>query len=172
MRNRQLALLISAAALASSAAAGGIDAKRLAALSQAIAHGEYPKTTSVLITRNGELAFESYFGEGSKERLNNTRSATKFLTTLALGAAIAERAIPSEEAPAFAYLSDLKPFQNDSPQKQSITLKDLLTMSGALDCDDNNDDSPGNEDNMHAQSDWTRWAVDLPTISSAAYPKR
>jgi CubicO group peptidase (beta-lactamase class C family) len=164
MRNRQLALLISAAALASSAAADGIDAKRLAALSQAIAHGEYPKTTSVLIIRNGELAFESYFGEGSKERLNNTRSATKFLTTLALGAAIAERAIPSEEAPAFAYLSDLKPFQNDSPQKQSMTLKDLLTMSGALDCDDNNDDSPGNEDNMHAQSDWTRWAVDLPTM--------
>jgi CubicO group peptidase (beta-lactamase class C family) len=163
--NRQWVPLIAATALASNAvAAGGIAPNSLADLRQAIARGEYPKTTSVLIIRNGELVFENYFGEGSKERLNNTRSATKFLTTLALGAAIAEHAIPSEEAPAFSYLSDLEPFRNDSPQKQSITLRDLLTMSSALDCDDNVDDSPGNEDKMHAQSNWTRWAVDLPAM--------
>jgi CubicO group peptidase (beta-lactamase class C family) len=169
----RLVFLIVAAALASSAArsqdglhhatAGAINADPMASLGKAIARGEYPKTTSVLIIRNGEVAFEGYFGDGSKERLNNTRSATKFLTTLALGAAIAERAIPSEDVPAFAYLSDLKPFQNDSPQKQSITLKDLLSMSSALACDDNDDDSPGNEDHMHAQNNWSRWAVDLPT---------
>lgn len=35
-------------------------------------------------------------------------------------------------------------------------------MSSALDCDDNVENSPGNEDNMHRQSNWLRWAVDLP----------
>jgi CubicO group peptidase (beta-lactamase class C family) len=163
--NRHWVPVIAAAAWASSAiAAGGIDLKPLEDLRQAITRGDYPNTTSVLIVRKGALAFERYFGEGSKKRLNNTRSATKFLTTLALGAAIAEHAIPSEQAPAFAYLSDLKPFRNDSPQKQSITLRDLLTMSSGLDCDDNALDSPGNEDYMHAQLNWTRWAVDLPTM--------
>jgi hypothetical protein len=75
----RLVFLIVAAALASSAAhsqdglhhaiAGLINADPMAALGQAIARGEYPKTTSVLIVRNGEVAFENYFGDGSKERL-------------------------------------------------------------------------------------------------------
>jgi CubicO group peptidase (beta-lactamase class C family) len=140
----------------------------LMALQQAIAHGEYPNTTSVLIVRNGKLAYEHYFGDGSVEYLNNTRSATKFITTLALGAAISDGAIPSEHALAFTFLKDLKPFKNDTPSKEAITLQDMLSMSSALACDDGDDDSPGNEDNMHAQRNWTRWAVDLPTMQSYA----
>ncbi|MDP9008742.1 MAG: beta-lactamase family protein [Pseudomonadota bacterium] len=142
----------------------GLAAQPLAQLEQAIARGDYPKTTSVLIMRNGDLAYERYFGEGSQDLLNNTRSATKFMTTLALGAAIGEGAIPSEQLPAFAYLADLKPFQNDSADKEAITLKDMLSMSSALACDDNDENSPGNEDNLHEQGNWTRWAVDLPTM--------
>lgn len=140
----------------------------LAGLTQAIAHGDYPNTTSVLIVRSGKLAYEHYFGEGSKEFLNNTRSATKFMTTLALGAAIGDGAIPSEHALAFAYLADLKPFKNDTPSKEAIALQDMLSMSSALACDDSDDDSPGNEDKMHPQPNWTRWAVDLPTIPGYA----
>ena len=41
-------------------------------------------------------------------------------------------------------------------------------MSSALACDDNIDDSPGNEDRMHEQQNWTRWAVDLPTQADYA----
>ncbi len=145
-----------------------VDAKPLAELGHAIDRGEYPKTTSILIVRNGRLAYEQYFGEGSQEFLNNTRSATKFLTTLALGAAIGDHAIPSEHVRAFSYLAELEPFQNDSADKHAITLEDMLTMSSALACDDNDDASPGNEDNMHSQSNWTRWAVDLPTMQGFA----
>jgi CubicO group peptidase (beta-lactamase class C family) len=161
--NTQLLGLFAASVLAGSAASVAGELK-LADLEQAIARGDYPKTTSVLIMRNGNLAYEGYFGEGSRELLNNTRSATKFMTTLALGAAIGDHAIPSEQVRAFAYLSDLKPFQNDTPAKDAMTLKDMLTMSSALACDDNDDNSPGNEDNMHSQTNWTRWAVDLPTM--------
>jgi CubicO group peptidase (beta-lactamase class C family) len=149
-------------------AASGLDAKPLADLERAIAREEYPKTTSVLIIRDGNLVYEHYFGAGSQSLLNNTRSATKFVTTLALGAAIGDRAIPSEQVPAFSFLSDLKPFKNDSPVKDAITLSDMLSMSSALACDDNDDNSPGNEDNMHSKKDWTRWAVDLPTMAGYA----
>src|ERR1700683_3499734 len=72
------------------AKASDLNPGSLVSLEQAIAHGDYPNTTSVLIVRNGELAYERYFGEGSVEFLNNTRSATKFITTLALGAAISD----------------------------------------------------------------------------------
>ena len=140
----------------------------LLALAAAIDRGDYPKTTSVLVVRDGRTVYERYFGAGSPELLNNTRSATKVFAALAVGAAIADGAIPSPSVPAFAYLSDLAPFQNDTPEKDSITIADLLTMSSALDCDDNDDHSPGNEDRMHEQANWTRWAVDLPTLPGYA----
>ena len=171
--NRYLIALIGAAFLNSTVDAAeevksvrsmGLNTKPLMELEQAIGEGNYPKTTSVLIMRNGRLAYERYFGEGGKDLLNNTRSATKFMTTLALGAAIGDHAIASEHSLAFPYLSDLKPFQNDTADKHAITLEDMLTMSSALACNDDDDASPGNEDNMHSQNNWTRWAVDLPTM--------
>ena len=39
------------------------------------------------------------------------------------------------------------------PQKRSMTLEHLLTMSSGLFCDDGNDDAPGNEDKMWDQTD-------------------
>ena len=40
----------------------------------------------------------------------------------------------------------------------------MLTMSSALDCNDDDDKSPGIEDNMHPQPNWSRWAAGLPTM--------
>lgn len=149
-----------------SPAAAGLKTAPLAQLSDAVVNRDYPKTMSVLVVRDGKLAYEHYFGTGGRDVLNNTRSATKSITSLAAGAAIAEGAIASVHAPAFSYLSDLKPFKNDTPDKESITVEDLLTMSSALDCNDDDDNSPGNENNMHPQPNWTRWAVDLPAMQN------
>jgi CubicO group peptidase (beta-lactamase class C family) len=137
-------------------------------LRAAIGRGDYPKTTSVIVMRDGKPVFEQYFGDGSADRLNDTRSAMKAVTALAVGAAIADQAIPSAHAPAFPYFTDLKPFQNDTADKEAITLADMMSMSSALDCDDNTDASPGNEDKMHDQTNWTRWSVDLPTMTGYA----
>lgn len=142
----------------------GLKTAPLAALTQAVVDKDYPKTMSVLIVRNGQLVYEHYFGTGGRDVLNNTRSATKSITSLAVGIAIGESAIASVHAPAFSFLSDLKPFKNDTPDKEGITVEDFLTMSSALDCNDDDDNSPGNENNMHPQPNWTRWAVDLPTM--------
>ena len=140
----------------------GVDAAKLEGLPEAIASGRYPLTTSVLIVRDGKLAYERYFGDGAENRLNDTRSATKTLVALAIGKAIESGAIPSADAPAFDYFRDMAPFANDGPVKRAITLADLLTASSALDCDDNND-TPGNEENMYPQQIWTRFVLDLPT---------
>ena len=145
-------------------ASTGLDPKALNGLPAAIAHGDYPKTTSVLVVRESKLVYQAYFGEGSPTFLNNTRSATKAITALALGIAIGDGAIASQHVAAFSLLGDLKPFLNDTADKQAITLEDMLTMSSALDCDDNSDASPGNENNMHPQPNWSRWAADLPTM--------
>jgi CubicO group peptidase (beta-lactamase class C family) len=147
-----------------SPAAYRLNVAPLARLKDAVAKGQYPNTTSVLIVRDGRLVYEEYFGAGNRQLLNDTRSATKSITALAVGIAIGEGAIPSQRALAFSYLGDLRPFQNDSADKEAITIEDMLTMSSALDCNDDDDKSPGNEDQMHQQPNWSRWAVDLRTI--------
>lgn len=163
--HRHLVSVCAVLAVAGGTAAAGAPLDRLRA---AIARGDYPNTTSVVVMRDGKLVSEAYFGDGRPTLLNDTRSAMKAITALAVGAAIADQAIPSAQALAFPYLADLKPFKNDTPDKEAITLADMMTMSSALDCDDNDDDSPGNEDKMHAQQNWTRWSVDLPTAKGYA----
>jgi CubicO group peptidase (beta-lactamase class C family) len=141
----------------------GLKNGAFAELAGAVASGRFPKTTAVLLVYRGHLIYERYFGAGSRDSLNDTRSATKSVTSLAVGAAIEDGAISAVSAPAFAYLADLAPFRNDSALKQGMTIEDLLTMSSPLDCNDDVDASPGNEDRMHEQQQWTRWVVDLPT---------
>ena len=138
------------------------------ALERAIAAGEFPKTTSVLVARHGTLLYERYFGDGGPEVLNDTRSATKSVTALAVGAALADGALPSLDAPAFGFLGHLAPFAHDGAAKRAITLKDLLTMSSALDCDDSVEASPGNEERMYGEHRWARFAADLPVRTDYA----
>jgi CubicO group peptidase (beta-lactamase class C family) len=128
----------------------------------AIDGGEFPRTTSVLVERGGETLYERYFAGTSAATLHDPRSVGKSLTGLAVGAAIAEGKLASVDAPAFGFLRDLRPFARDGALKSAITIADLLTMSSALDCDDDDAKSPGNEENMYPQRVWARWAVDLP----------
>jgi CubicO group peptidase (beta-lactamase class C family) len=168
-----LGILLAAGGAASAGAPGDLQAATplsvganpapLQNLADAAGRGEFPKTTSVLVVYRNKLIYERYFGDGSPALLNDTRSATKSITALAVGEAIHDGAVGSVASPAFSYLTDLAPFGNDTAPKRGITIEDFLTMSSALDCNDDVDASPGNEDRMYEQSRWTRWAVDLPT---------
>ena len=149
------ALLASAPAFADDIALPGLPA--------AIARGDFPRTNAVLVMKEGRLVHEAYFGEGGPEILNDTRSAMKSVTSLAIGMAIDDRAIRSVSDRAFELLDDMRPFANDSAAKREITVEDLLTMSSALACDDDDPASPGNEAVLQQQHDWARWVVDLPT---------
>src|SRR5947209_19114922 len=86
-----------------------------AGIAASLARGDAPKTTSVLVLRGDSVEYEGYFEGATRETLHDTRSATKSLTSLAVGLAIARGALPGVSAPAFPYLSDLKQFANDGP---------------------------------------------------------
>ena len=131
-------------------------------MEQAIMADSFPNTTSVMLLQNGEITYEGYFGYGDRALLNDTRSATKSLTALAIGIAIDEGKLTVDQ-PVFELLKDKAPFENETPFKKQITVADFLTMSSALECNDNDMSSPGNEENMYPLRDWTRWAVDIPT---------
>lgn len=137
-------------------------AARYDGVERALARGDAPDTTSVLVMHGPEVVYERYFAGATADTLHDTRSSTKSLTALAVGIAIDRHALAGLDAPAFGYLADLAPFAHGGPPKAAITIADLLTMSSALDCNDDDDASPGNEENMYPKDVWARWAADLP----------
>lgn len=130
----------------------------LPSLEAAIEAGEYPQTTSVLVQSEDGVLYERYFDNGAAERLNDTRSATKTLVAMAVGKAIEEgylRGVNDPIGPLFD-----NELAGESPIR-AVTFADLITMTSMLHCDDNND-TPGNEENMYPEQSWTAFALGLP----------
>lgn len=137
---------------------------RYAGVAESIARGEVPETTSVLVMRHGVIDYEHYFGGATADTLNDPRSVTKTITALAVGVALDRKLLPGLATPVFPYFTDVAP-ANMSEAKSEITIEDVLTMSSALDCDDDDDASPGNEKNMYPKDSWERFVVELPARS-------
>ncbi|HEY0768399.1 MAG TPA: serine hydrolase [Steroidobacteraceae bacterium] len=131
-------------------------------LAARIADGTYQNITSVLVAQHGRLIHEAYFNGSEAETLNDTRSATKSVTSLLIGAAIDRGLIPGVNARVYQYFPDKQPVKNPDPRKATFTLEDLLTMSSLWECDDGNQFSRGNEERMYVIEDWVRFALDLP----------
>jgi CubicO group peptidase (beta-lactamase class C family) len=140
----------------------GWNTQLLEQLAAKIEDGTYKNITSLILVQHGRLVHEAYFNDGSRERLNDTRSAMKSVTSLLVGAAIDRGLIPGVQAKVYAYFPDKRPIGNPDPRKRSFTLEDLLTMSSLWECDDDNSFSRGNEERMYPVEDWVQFALDLP----------
>lgn len=117
---------------------------------------------SVLISRQGKIAYEDYTDGLDSNTLRDTRSATKTVVSMLIGIAIDRGLIQSVADLVMPLFKDKQPVQNPDPRKDSITIEDLLTMSSILECDDSNQFSRGNEERMYLIEDWIRFALDLP----------
>jgi CubicO group peptidase (beta-lactamase class C family) len=122
-----------------------------------------PLVHSVLVARHGRLVLEEYFYGHDANRPHDLRSASKTFAGVLLGAWRQHglRLDPSTRVgPLFPGVP-----RNPDPRKDAITVGNLLTMTSGLACDENDDQSPGNEETMTsqtAQPDWYRFALDLP----------
>lgn len=131
-------------------------------LSEIVESGEYGKVTSLWIEQDGQVIYERYFHGTSANAVHNMRSAGKTITGLLVGAAIDDGFISDVDTRAAAFFDDIRPFENNDARKESITIRDLLTMSGPLECDDWNSFSRGNEERMYLVEDWSSFFWNLP----------
>jgi len=129
----------------------GLDEAVLAKLVQQIADTDplaptAPMIHSLLIARHGRLVLEEYFAGWRRDDVHDTRSGGKTFASVMVGAV------------------QLDP---DTKIKGDVTVGNALTHTTGLACDDNDDNSPGNEDVMQAQTnqpDWWQYILDQPQV--------
>ena len=120
---------------------------------------------SLLVLRDGKLAFEAYYHGHTRDTPHDIRSATKSITSLLTGIAIDRGAFASVDVPLMTYLGDRYPNITD---KDDLTLRHLLTMSSGLDCHDRDRTTRGQEDRMYRSKDWVRYFLSLSRPYAAA----
>lgn len=148
----------------------GLDSARISAFVERLAREpqngvETPQVHAVLIARHGRLVLEEYFHGFSREDVHDTRSASKSMTAILVGAAMRAGApFLAQDRLIDSIDPALLPAEVDT-RLASVRLEHLLTMSPGFDCDDSNGDSPGNEDAMQEQRrepNWWRFALAVP----------
>jgi hypothetical protein len=110
-----------------------------------------PRLHSLVVARRGRLVLDEYFMGYGPDQMHDLRSASKTVTSVMAGVAMYRGAAFDMSTRVGA---------------TTITVGHLLTHTSGLACDDDDDASPGNEDTMqsqHAQNDWYRFFLSLPT---------
>ena len=131
-----------------------------------VANETYPGVNSVLLYQGGKLVMEEYFYGYNVDRQHQLRSATKSVVSALTGIAIDHGAL-SLDTKALDVLK-LTTFANPDPRKAQITVRNFLTMSSGLACNDHSDSSPGRETVLYDRPDWIQAMYDLPQINDPA----
>lgn len=89
------------------------------------------RTVAFVVIENDSLVYEEYREGWSDTRTSNIFSSTKSIVGLLVGAAYDEGKIESLDDPVWKYIPEFK-----EGEKEKITIRHLLTMSGGLDWDE------------------------------------
>lgn len=122
----------------------GLDLEAISELIALVRDGTYPNVHSVLVVRDGVLVLDEYFpGYNSlgqyvtydRETLHRCFSVTKSVNAALIGIAIGEGSISGVDQQISSHLPEVADIFVD-PDKERLTLHDLLTMSAGLDWDE------------------------------------
>jgi CubicO group peptidase (beta-lactamase class C family) len=162
------------------AAAAGLDPSVLCPAGPRFDTWKAANVHAILVVRDGKLVFERYFTGYDEQhgaivsgvtfdptKLHDVRSVTKSVTSLVLGIAIGHKWIDSLDRTVLPYFPEYADLR--SPERDSITLKDLLTMSAGLKWDEMipYSDPANSEIAMGHAADPYRFALEQPVVQPA-----
>lgn len=147
-----------------SPASEGLDPAVLVELAGEVDAGDWDDISSLLVVRNGRLVFERYWNDHTPTDLHVVNSVTKSVTSLLVGIAQAEGALPALDTP---ILDLLPPYPSlDHPEgKDGITLEHVLTMRTGLEWDEHSTNYSADANpvkDLAASPDWPRFTMGLP----------
>lgn len=120
----------------------------------------------ILVARHGKLVAEEYFHGFHRFKPHETRSASKSVAAILVGAAIQAGAKLTPSTRVYDLLYKGAAPAGMDPRKKAMTVEHLLTMSSGYDCDDDADPPrPGSEDVMtdeQPDSDYYHFTLNLP----------
>ncbi len=148
----------------------GIDRAQIGALVERIAREPQeslatPQVHAMLIARHGRLVLEEYFHGYGRHSAHDTRSASKSMGAILVGAAMRNGAPFTVQSRVVESVDPALLPATVDPRLASMQVQNLLTMSSGFDCDDDNGDSPGNEDAIQEQRNernWWRFGLAVP----------
>ncbi len=126
-----------------------------------------PQIHAVLVVRHNRLVLEEYFHGEHRDHAHDTRSAGKSITSTIAGAVVHSNRNITLASPVYAMMNGGTFPDSIEPRKKRITLEHFLSMSSGIDCDDSDNDSPGNESTMLDQTDepdYYKFTLKLKTI--------
>jgi len=123
------------------------------------------KVQSILLIKDNQLIIEEYLNGQTSNQKHDQRSVTKSIRSILMGIAIDKGYIDNVNEPISKYLKTPVPKKNIDQRKEKISIKDLLTMSSGLDCNDWDKKSKGQEDKVSKKRDWLQYTLNLPVIN-------
>jgi CubicO group peptidase (beta-lactamase class C family) len=148
----------------STLAAETIDGGQIVGLVESVFREEQGRPEAILIARNGKLVLEEYFFGYSRDRMHSIQSATKSVTSLLLGIARDRGYVSELDQPVFTFYPEYRG-RKWIEQKYPITLAHLLTMSAAIEWDnDASADAGGGKagwERLTHDDDWIGYVLDL-----------
>lgn len=115
---------------------------------------------SVLVNVNGKELFAHYSADSGPTVTHNTYSVTKSVMSMLVGIAIGEGLISSVDQPLSELLPAYVPIMK--PDVAAVTLRQLLTMTGGISGEDEEDRSA-----YTADADWTAVTLGTPLVQPA-----
>jgi CubicO group peptidase (beta-lactamase class C family) len=95
-------------------------------------HAQLPHLRSLLIARHGRLVFENYYGDASRNGLQNMQSMTKTVSSALVGVALRKGFITSLDNRVVDYLLEYRRVIQDD-RMNDITIRHIMTMSSGID---------------------------------------
>ncbi len=129
---------------------------KLTELKELITAGEYPNIDAIVVAQDNKILVEEYFNDFDRDRLHDTRSAFKSITSLLAGIAI-DRGLFKVDDEIRNYITEWK---NDP--RGDIRVKDLLEMKSGLACEGFFGIGPDCESEMWETDDWLGYILDIP----------
>ena len=141
--------------------AEGLDPAPLGRLVGRIRARTYGSIASLLIARNGRLVVEEYFSGAAQSAPHTLQSVTKSVTSLLAGIAIDQRRLALSDV-VTATMGRYAPIANFDARKQSMTVRDLLTMRTGLEWSEASYAGSPLERLNSCSCDWLRFVLDWP----------